>query len=55
VSGAKYYRAEEEGRSRRRAATAEASAVRAYNKRLVSLSRLAIRIERERARLDRNL
>jgi len=41
--------------ARRRAAAAEAAAVRAYNDRLVGLSRLAARIHREQTRLDRNL
>jgi hypothetical protein len=41
--------------TRRRAAEAEADAVRAYNDRVVGLSRLAARIQRERIRLDRDL
>jgi hypothetical protein len=41
--------------ARRRAAEAEADAVRAYNDRVVGLSRLAARIQRERVRLDRDL
>jgi hypothetical protein len=41
--------------ARRRAAAAETAAIRAYNDRVVDLTRLAARIQRERIRLDRNL
>jgi hypothetical protein len=41
--------------ARKRAAAAEADAIRAYNDRVVGLSRLAARIQRERIRLDRDL